>query len=95
MSVAFLIGIQTAGDVSPVVLPTRADSNVLAGDLNGNGVLDTDDVKLALEIANGYRTPTPSELAADPNHDFVITTDDAMTILEHLKRTPQKLEVDL
>jgi hypothetical protein len=95
MSIAFIIGIQTAGDVSPVVLPTQADSSILAGDLNGNGKVDLDDVHRALEIANGYRTPTPAELAADPNHDFLITTDDAIAIVEQIKRTPEKPEVDL
>lgn len=95
MSLAFALGIETAGDVQPVVIATRADASVLAGDLNGNGQLDLDDVHAALEIADGYRTPTPQELAADPDRDYRITTEDAMSILEQLKRTPQKPHVDL
>lgn len=95
MSVAFVLGIKTAGEFSPVVSPTMADANVLAGDMNGNGQLDIDDVRVTLEIANGYRTPTPEELAADPNRDFSITAEDAMTILEQLKNTPQAPYVDL
>ena len=95
MSVAFALGIETAGDVQPVILPTRADASVLAGDLNGNGKLDLDDVHTALEIADGYRTPTPSELAADPNRDYQITTGDAMAILEQLQRTPAQPHVEL
>ncbi len=95
MSVAFALGIETAGDVQPVILPTRADANVLSGDFNANGQLDLDDVHTALEIADGYRTPTPQELAADPNRDYQITTEDAMSILEQLQRTPQKPHVEL
>ena len=95
MTVAFIIGIKTAGDVSPVVSPTMADANVLAGDMNNNGQLDTEDVRIALEIANGYRTPTPSELAADPNRDYTITSDDAMAILDTIKNIPQAPEVKL
>lgn len=95
MSVAFVIGIQTAGEFQPVVSPTMADANVLAGDLNGNGQIDQEDVRIALEIAGGYRSPTPSELAADPNRDFRITADDAMTILDQLKYQPQATNVDL
>lgn len=95
MSVAFAIGIETAGDVQPVILPTRADANVLAGDFNASGYLDLEDVKIALELADGLRTPTPSELAADPNRDYQITTVDAMTVLEQLKRSPTKPQVEL
>lgn len=95
MSVAFLLGIKTAGDFEPVVNSTMADANVLAGDMNGNGQVDIDDVRITLEIANGYRTPTPKELAADPNRDYRITADDAMMILEQLKNTPQARHVEL
>ena len=50
MTVAFLLGIKTAGDVQPVINPTRADSTVVDGDLNGNGVLDMEDADLALKV---------------------------------------------
>lgn len=95
MSLAFLIGIQTAGDVQPIIAPTSADTSALLGDLNQNGSIDLDDVHIALELANGYRTPTPAELASDPNRDFQFTMEDAMQILEQLKRTPQQPKVDL
>lgn len=85
MTVAFILGIGTAGEVHPVVSETRAGGAVLLGDLSGNGTIDMDDVKIALELSKGTRTPTPKELAADPNQDFVITLDDAMSILEKLK----------
>jgi hypothetical protein len=95
MTAAFVVGIKTAGDFAPVVGSTKADANVTAGDMNGNDQLDIDDVQIALEIANGYRTPSPSELAADPNKDFNITVDDAMAILDQLKKTLADPKVDL
>ncbi len=83
---AFVIGIQTAGEFHPVA-STLADGNDTAGDFNGNGHLDLQDARIALELASGYRFPTPTELYADPNGDFSITTDDVFTILERLERT--------
>lgn len=88
MTAAFAIGIQTAGDVRPVVDSTIADGAYLEGDLNGNGQLDIGDARAALEIAQGYRPATPEELAADPNGDFVITGEDVLFILEILERSP-------
>lgn len=88
MTTAFVIGIQTAGDVRPVVDSTRADGAYLKGDLNGNGQLDIGDARAALEIAQGYRTATPEELAADPNGDFLITGEDVLFILGVLERAP-------
>ncbi len=86
MTVAFALGIQTAGDITPVVSTTLADTADHAGDFNGNGHLDVNDARLALEIASGYRSPTPDELARDPNQDFHITNEDVMTILDKLER---------
>ncbi len=86
MTVAFILGIETAGDVQPVVNETRAGGTVLQGDLNANGKLDLADVRIALELARGQRTPTPAELSADPNQDFIITTDDALAILDAMKQ---------
>lgn len=85
MTVAFILGIQTAGDIHPVVHETRAGSDVLHGDMNGNGRLEEDDVRIALDLANGVRSPTPDELAADPNQDFVITSDDVTMILDAMQ----------
>jgi hypothetical protein len=92
---AFLLGIETAGDIQPVVNRTMAGNAVLEGDMNGNGILDVDDVKITLELAKGYRTPAPQELAADPDHDYVITVEDALTILDTLKRLPGTPKVQL
>jgi hypothetical protein len=88
MTAAFVIGIQTAGDVKPVIGSIQADDSQTAGDFNANGHLDVGDARIALELANGYRTPTPEELAADPNSDFSITTSDVVSILERLERAP-------
>ena len=85
MSFAFALGIQTAGDFQPVVNETKAGNAVLEGDFNGNGALDINDVHIALELAQNFRTPTPAELAADPNQDFHITIEDAMMIVEKLE----------
>ncbi len=94
-SFAFVLGIETAGDVQPVVGATHAGDSVVAGDFNGNGVLDINDVKIALELAKGYRYPTPAELAVDPNGDFHITIDDAMTMIDILERQPGQPAVRL
>ncbi len=86
MSFAFFLGIETAGDIQPMVGSTKAGSATLEGDLNGNGMLDPGDARLALELAQGYRSPTPEELDADPNHDLKFTMDDVMVILDKLER---------
>ncbi|MSR67464.1 hypothetical protein EXS65_01380 [Candidatus Peribacteria bacterium] len=85
MTVAFVVGIQTANNVHPVISETRAGGAVVLGDMNGSGVIDIADVQIAVELSNGARTPTPSELSADPNQDFVITSEDALSILEMLE----------
>jgi len=94
VTVAFVIGIQTAGEFHPVA-STQADGTMTGGDFNTNGHLDIQDARIALELASGYRTPTPDELSADPNHDFDITIDDVFAILEILERTPSTPKVNL
>lgn len=95
MAVAFILGIQTAGDIQPVVKPTEAGNAVVDGDLNGNGVLDIGDARAAIEIALGYRTVTPEELAADPNHDLTVTIEDALAIIDALEHQPSQTDVQL
>lgn len=94
MCLAFFVGIETAGEVHPVVTETRAGGAILEGDLNGNDTLDLQDVRIALELAKGYRTPTPAELSADPNRDFQFTVDDAITIIDKLLLQPAKTNVE-
>ncbi|MDD5055035.1 MAG: hypothetical protein PHZ00_02080 [Candidatus Peribacteraceae bacterium] len=95
MTAAFVLGIKTAGDVQPVIDATQADSAIIEGDMNGNGMLDADDAALALQVSLGYVAVTPSMLDADPNHDFHITADDALTILGMIGQLPTKPQVDL
>ncbi len=94
VTVAFIVGIQTAGDFQPVA-STQADGTLIAGDFNINGHIDVQDARIALELATGYRTPTPEELAADPNRDYDITTEDVLAILDILERTPSTPKVNL
>ncbi len=94
VTAAFFVGIQTAGDFHPVAA-TQADGTDTAGDFNGNGHLDVQDARIALELASGYRSPTPDELSNDPNGDFSITTDDVFSILERLERAPSTPKVNL
>lgn len=94
VTVAFLIGIQTAGEYQPIA-SLQADGTTTAGDFNSNGHLDIQDARIALELASGYRSPTPDELAADPNRDFDITIDDVLAILDILERAPSTPKVNL
>lgn len=94
VTAAFALGVQTAGDFHPVAT-TEADGTVADGDFNQNGYVDIRDARIAVELASGYRSPTPDELAADPNGDFTITTDDVLTILERLERIPSTPKVSL
>lgn len=80
---SFSVGIQSAGEVAPFV-PIKAESVVVPGDMNNDGLLDKDDVNIMLEIANGYREASSAQLRADPNQDGSITVSDAMQILSTL-----------
>ena len=84
MAVAFMLGIQTAGDVHPLIEPTRAGTRQ-SGDLDGNDMVNASDARLALDIAKGYREATPDELLADPNQDFHITLEDVAEILQMIE----------
>ncbi len=85
MTAAFILGIETAGDVQPIVSSTKAGGSVLEGDVDDNGTIDLRDAQIALEIARGNRVASPRELEADPNQDFHITLEDVATILEHIR----------
>ena len=80
---SFSLGIQSAGDVRPVSL-IQAGSMQNSGDMNNDGVVDTRDVIIILEISQGYTTPTVSQVEADPNGDGKITVDDAIRILHRI-----------
>lgn len=82
MALAFAIGIETAGEVRPVIGSTNASDTTIPGDMNSDGHVSLEDAEIALEIARGYREPTPYELSADPNKDYHITIDDALMIID-------------
>jgi Dockerin type I domain len=86
MSIAFGVGIQTAGELRETVLgpTTKADDTRIAGDINNDNFVDTLDVELILETAKGYREPTSDELAGDPNGDLHLTIDDALAVLRSI-----------
>ncbi|MBI3336049.1 hypothetical protein HYZ98_00595 [Candidatus Peregrinibacteria bacterium] len=81
---SFAVGIRTAGDVR-TISPLSAETLELPGDIDDNGKIDYVDVIRILEIAQGYREPTPRELHADPNGDGVLTVDDAIALLHELR----------
>jgi hypothetical protein len=93
MTAAFVLGIKTAGDVQPVINPTRAGGTIIDGDLNANGILDAADAELALQVALGYIAVTPQMLEADPDHDFKITIEDSINILDRLQSLPIQPQV--
>lgn len=76
---AFFVGIQTAGDVQPISLIEAGGG--IAGDIDGSGMLEERDALMILEMVQGYRDITPDALARDPNHDGILTIDDAIRIL--------------
>ena len=83
-SLAFLLGIGTAGEVRPISA-SLADDARLEGDIDGDNDVDVTDARIILEIVRGYRSPTRNELLADPNQDFRITIDDALAILKRIE----------
>lgn len=80
---SFFVGIQTAGDVRPVTL-IEAGGLTLAGDIDGNGIVDVSDALRILEVTQGYEAVTVDMLTADPNRDGALTVDDAIAILTTL-----------
>ncbi len=90
---AFTVGMETAGDVHPFSRSQAAleeafvSGNGLRGDVNGNGVLDTEDVSRILEVAEGFETASPDEIRrGDTDGDFRLTTKDALRVLHALSR---------
>ncbi len=82
MCLSFAIGIQTASD--SVVGQTQALGTRMAGDINGDNLVDVLDARMILEIVNGNRVMTASELAGDPNQDSQLTIDDAIELLRRI-----------
>ena len=80
---SFSLGIQSAGDVQPISL-IEAGSVSTRGDMDGDGVVDLEDVTFILEVSQGYRTASPEQLRNDPNQDGALTVDDALSLLSSL-----------
>jgi hypothetical protein len=80
---SFALGMKTAGDVQTVA-PMEASGIRIAGDINNDGVVNTQDVIAILEVVRGYKQATPDQLQADPNADGSLTIDDAIRILNDL-----------
>lgn len=80
---SFTLGIQTAGDVTPFQL-IEAGGAQARGDVDGNGVVNVEDVVLILEVFEGYKTASPEQLRADPNGDGIFDVTDALSILSTL-----------
>lgn len=83
VTVAFVLGIKSAGEYESIGM-TNAEGSAIAGDFNADSRVSIEDAITALEIAQGYATPTIDQLKADMNGDFVITVDDALAILRSL-----------
>lgn len=79
---AFAIGLRTAGEVETIAPIEANELLIMSGDLNGDNMVNEEDVSLAIEFSEGYDTPTVQQLKADPNRDGVITAADALTILK-------------
>lgn len=80
---AFVIGIQSAGEVQPISL-IEAGSMAIRGDFNGSGDIDLQDVHIVLEVVAEYRVPTAEQLLNDPDGDGQLTVDDALRLISIL-----------
>ncbi|MBR3620980.1 MAG: dockerin type I repeat-containing protein, partial [Clostridia bacterium] len=59
-------------------------SDVLIGDLDGNGIVNTNDALMALRAAVGITKLDANQiLAGDVTGDRKVTTEDALLILKH------------
>lgn len=76
---SFAVGTQTASVLRTI--DSSSATETVRGDVNGDSVVDVKDAIVILEIAQGYRDATPSELAADPNDNGSLTVDDAIRLL--------------
>jgi hypothetical protein len=79
---SFGIGVQTSDQLRTI--QGSAATEAPRGDVTGDGMVDARDAAIILEIAQGYRKATPSELAADPNSNGQLTVDDAIRVLRSI-----------
>lgn len=79
---SFGLGVGTAGELRAIKASSATET--VRGDMNADGEVDARDAIIILEIAQGYRDPTPSELAADPNANGALAVDDAIRVLRSI-----------
>jgi len=82
---SFSLGLHSTGSVQPFTI-IEAGSASLRGDMNGDGYLTVEDVRLILEFSQSYKKPTPAQLNADPNGDGQLNIDDALRLLSILEQ---------
>lgn len=80
---SFAVGLQTSGNVTPIS-PSEALGEDMHGDMNGDGILNLQDVIITLEIVRGYREATTEQKKLDWTQDGSINLDDALGIVNHL-----------
>ena len=88
---AFGLGIETAGDVHPFAKSEAALEAFLTpgtearGDVNGNGMLDSEDAYLLYQFTQNLETPTPAQMrAGDTDRDLQLTGKDLGYVLRQL-----------
>ncbi len=86
---SFLIGIQSAGDIKPVLHTEAQPASVLShtpteGDIDGDGQVTLQDVVDLLQMIQRTRPLTQQSIAADPDHDGELTVSDAIAIIDRL-----------
>lgn len=85
MTASFGIGVKTTGDVQTVGQSEAEDIARITGDMNGDGIVDLEDVVTILEIVRGTETATPEQLLVEPTGDKAVTIDDALSILRDIR----------
>ncbi len=87
---AFVLGLQSAGNVQPFSQLQAAVGGFhapVSGDISDDGVLGLDDLQRVLEAAGGYREPTLAELKrGDMDNDGQLTVRDALRILTIIQK---------
>lgn len=80
---SFSLGVSLTGNVHTID-ETSATDTTIEGDVTDDGVIDLQDVIAILEVSQGYRTPTTTELLRDPSGNGTLTVDDALRLLRDL-----------
>ena len=69
-------------ETSQAALEASATGEPLAGDINGNGILDVKDAIAILEFAENLETPSPADIRrGDTDGDLQLTARDVLDVL--------------